>query len=248
MRLKQHKKQLLKTRQPRLGACLSVQYDKRTHSVRLQTALQTHKLSNKHVHVKYVQCIHVVYINTYMSYMYNGTCTTIHVHAYTSHSRSWDMEIMTTLGWNVTLGLRPRVTFSTSGSSYFHVPLTTVRHLLNVIHVHEYTSYMYTHTCHIHTRMHVHMSYIYTRLHIVHVHVIYVHMSTDTYTFTWEKHVDFCVELGLQRVAVVEARTITWVETSHKMRSNQQTTAHLIFHWDHTPKLVWYEKSGLRPN
>ena len=28
--------------------------------------------------------------------------------------------------------LRPRVTFSTSGSSYFHVPLTTVRHLLNV--------------------------------------------------------------------------------------------------------------------
>jgi len=33
---------------------------------------------------------------------------------------------------NVTLGLRPRVTFSTSGSSYFHVPLNTVRHLLNV--------------------------------------------------------------------------------------------------------------------
>jgi len=32
---------------------------------------------------------------------------------------------------NVTLGLRPRATFSTSGSSYFHVPLTTVRHLLN---------------------------------------------------------------------------------------------------------------------
>jgi len=29
-------------------------------------------------------------------------------------------------------GVRPRVTFSTSGSSYFHVPLTTVRHLLNV--------------------------------------------------------------------------------------------------------------------
>lgn len=152
MRLKQHKKQLLKTRQPRLGACLSVQYDKCKHSVRQQTALQTHKLSNKHVHVKYVQCIHVVYIHTYMSYtcMYNGTCTTIHVHAY-----------------------------------------------------------MYTHTCHIHTRMHVNISYIYTRLHIVHVHVIYVHMSTDTYTFTWEKHVDFCMELGLQRVAVVEARMIT---------------------------------------
>jgi len=33
---------------------------------------------------------------------------------------------------NVTFGLRPRVTFSTSGSSYFHIPLTTVRHLLNV--------------------------------------------------------------------------------------------------------------------
>ena len=27
---------------------------------------------------------------------------------------------------------RRRATFSTSGSSYFHVPLTTVRHLLNV--------------------------------------------------------------------------------------------------------------------
>jgi len=33
---------------------------------------------------------------------------------------------------NVTLGLHPNVTFSTSGSSYFHVPLTTVHHLLNV--------------------------------------------------------------------------------------------------------------------
>jgi len=33
---------------------------------------------------------------------------------------------------NVTLGLRPRVTFSTSGSSHFHVLLTTVHHLLNV--------------------------------------------------------------------------------------------------------------------
>ena len=29
--------------------------------------------------------------------------------------------------------VRPRVTFSTSGSSYFHVPLTTVRHLLTVV-------------------------------------------------------------------------------------------------------------------
>ena len=47
-------------------------------------------------------------------------------------SRSWDMEIGRFSVENVTLGLRPRVTFTTSGSSYFHVPLTTVRHLLNV--------------------------------------------------------------------------------------------------------------------
>ena len=44
-----------------------------------------------------------------------------------------------TTNFNVTLAtahnddsrLRPRATFSTSGSSYFHVPLTTVRHLHN---------------------------------------------------------------------------------------------------------------------
>jgi len=99
--------------------------------------------------------IHVIYVQRYM---YNDTCTRIHVHAYTSHSRSWDMEIMTTLGWNVTLGLRPHVTFSTSGSSYFYVPLTTVRHLLNVIHVHAYMSYTYTHAC-------THVVYIQTLTH-----------------------------------------------------------------------------------
>ena len=42
------------------------------------------------------------------------------------------MEIGRPSAENVTLGLRPRVTFSPSGSSYFHVPLTTVRNLLNV--------------------------------------------------------------------------------------------------------------------
>ena len=51
---------------------------------------------------------------------------------HTPHSRSRVMEIGRPSVENVTLGLRPRVTFSTSGSSYFHVPLTTVRHLLNV--------------------------------------------------------------------------------------------------------------------
>ena len=49
-----------------------------------------------------------------------------------THSRSWDMEIGRPSVENVTLGLRPRVTFSTSGSSYFHAPLITVSHLLNV--------------------------------------------------------------------------------------------------------------------
>ena len=33
---------------------------------------------------------------------------------------------------NVTVLVRPRVTFSTSGSSYFHVSLSAIRHLLNV--------------------------------------------------------------------------------------------------------------------
>ena len=40
------------------------------------------------------------------------------------------MEIGRPSAENVTLGLRSRVTFSTLGSSYFHVPLTTVRHVL----------------------------------------------------------------------------------------------------------------------
>jgi len=48
-----------------------------------------------------------------------------------THSRSWDMEIGRPLIENVTLGLRPRVTFQPR-VVIFHVPLTTVRHLLIV--------------------------------------------------------------------------------------------------------------------
>jgi len=48
-----------------------------------------------------------------------------------THSRLWDIETRRPSVENVTLGLRPHVTVSTLGSSYFHVPLTTVRHLLN---------------------------------------------------------------------------------------------------------------------
>jgi len=39
---------------------------------------------------------------------------------------------------NVALGLRPRTTFSTSGSSYFNVTLTTVHHLYNVYFIATY--------------------------------------------------------------------------------------------------------------
>ena len=49
-----------------------------------------------------------------------------------THSRSWDMEIGRPSVEHVTLGLRPRVTCSTSGRHISHVPLTTVRHLLIV--------------------------------------------------------------------------------------------------------------------
>jgi len=49
-----------------------------------------------------------------------------HTTKHMTHGRSLDMEI------GRPSVLRPRVTFSTSDSSYFHVPLTTVRHLLNV--------------------------------------------------------------------------------------------------------------------
>ena len=49
-----------------------------------------------------------------------------------TNSHSWDTETGRSSVENVTLWLHPRVTFSTSGSPYFHVPLTTVRHLLNV--------------------------------------------------------------------------------------------------------------------
>jgi len=56
-----------------------------------------------------------------------------HTAKHMTHSRSWDMEIGRPSVEDVTLGLRPRVTFSTKGSSYFHVPLTIVRHLLRVV-------------------------------------------------------------------------------------------------------------------
>jgi len=56
-----------------------------------------------------------------------------HTTKHMTHSRSWDMEIGRPSVKDVTLGLRPRVTFSTKGSSYFHVPLTIVRHLLRVV-------------------------------------------------------------------------------------------------------------------
>ena len=55
-----------------------------------------------------------------------------HTTKHMTHSHSWDMEIGRPSVENITLGLRPRVTFSNSGSSYFNVPLTTVRHLLTV--------------------------------------------------------------------------------------------------------------------
>ena len=47
-----------------------------------------------------------------------------------THGSSCDVEIWRPSVEHVTLGLRPRVTFNL-GSSYFHVALTTVRHLLN---------------------------------------------------------------------------------------------------------------------
>ena len=54
-----------------------------------------------------------------------------------THGSSCDMEIWRPSVEHVTLGLRPRVTSSCDmfnlGSSYFHVTLTTVRHLLTVI-------------------------------------------------------------------------------------------------------------------
>jgi len=37
------------------------------------------------------------------------------------------------LGENVPLGLHPRATFSTSGSSYLNVALTTVHHIIIIV-------------------------------------------------------------------------------------------------------------------
>ena len=49
-----------------------------------------------------------------------------------THGSSWDMEIGRPSVEHVTLGLRSSCDMFNLGSSYFHVPLTTVRHLLNV--------------------------------------------------------------------------------------------------------------------
>jgi len=48
------------------------------------------------------------------------------------HGRSRDTEIRRPSVENVALELRPRATFSSSGSSYFNVTLTTMHHLHNV--------------------------------------------------------------------------------------------------------------------
>jgi len=48
------------------------------------------------------------------------------------HGRSCDTEIRRPSVENVALEQRPRATFSTSGSSYFNVTLTTMHHLYNV--------------------------------------------------------------------------------------------------------------------
>ena len=45
------------------------------------------------------------------------------------HGRLWDIELWWPSDEHAALGLRPRATFSTSGSSYFNVTLTAVRHL-----------------------------------------------------------------------------------------------------------------------
>jgi len=47
------------------------------------------------------------------------------------HGRSCDIQIWWPSVENVALGLRPRATFSASGSSYFSVTLTTMHHLYN---------------------------------------------------------------------------------------------------------------------
>jgi len=49
-----------------------------------------------------------------------------------THGRSWDIEIMTTLGLKCHTRAAPSCDIFNLGSSYFHVPLIAVRHLLNV--------------------------------------------------------------------------------------------------------------------
>ena len=64
--------------------------------------------------------------------IYNFELVVGHTTKHTKHGRSFDTEIWSSVE-NVALGLHPHATFSTSGSSYFNVPLTTVHHLYNVI-------------------------------------------------------------------------------------------------------------------
>jgi len=46
-----------------------------------------------------------------------------------THSRSWDMEIMTTLGWKCHTRAQPECDIFNLGLSYLNVALTTVHHL-----------------------------------------------------------------------------------------------------------------------
>jgi len=58
-----------------------------------------------------------------------------HATKHMTHSRLWDMEIMTTLGWKCHTRAAPSCDIFNLSSSYFHVPLTTMRHLLTVVSV-----------------------------------------------------------------------------------------------------------------
>jgi len=69
-------------------------------------------------------------------------------------ARSWscDNQIWRTSVENVALGLRPCATFSTSGSSYLNVTLTTMHHLYSVLH-NVYHVSANLHTCNCVTRV-----------------------------------------------------------------------------------------------
>ena len=58
-----------------------------------------------------------------------------HTTKHMTYGRSWDMEILTTLGWKCHTLAAPSCDILNLGSSYFHVQLTTVRHPLIVLFV-----------------------------------------------------------------------------------------------------------------